>query len=181
MRALAHPTRLALIEALVREGPLTATQAANLLGDSPGNISWHLQVLARYGYIEETGTGRGRSRPWRLVALGQRFGATSASSAGVVAASDALESLVHEQGVERLRQWRANRRSLQSDWRDVGFHSNSLTYLTPEELNDLGEEVTRALHRYRDRTLDRSLRPAGSAPVALVAWGHPLPPSSSGN
>jgi DNA-binding transcriptional ArsR family regulator len=46
MRALAHPVRLALLEALRREGPLTATSAAELLDDSPGNMSWHLQTLA---------------------------------------------------------------------------------------------------------------------------------------
>ncbi len=69
MRALAHPVRLALLEALRREGPLTATRAAELLDDSPGNMSWHLQTLAKYGFVEEAGGGRGRSRPWRVVSL----------------------------------------------------------------------------------------------------------------
>ena len=31
VRALAHPVRIALLEALLREGPLTATEAAELL------------------------------------------------------------------------------------------------------------------------------------------------------
>jgi predicted transcriptional regulator len=68
MRAVAHPMRIALLEALHREGPLTATRAAELLDDSPGNMSWHLQTLAKYGFVEEAGGGRGRSRPWRRVA-----------------------------------------------------------------------------------------------------------------
>lgn len=69
MRALAHPVRIALLEALRRDGPLTATRAAELLDDSPGNMSWHLQTLAKYGFVEEAGGGRGRSRPWRAVSL----------------------------------------------------------------------------------------------------------------
>ncbi len=47
MRAFAHPVRIALIEALRREGALTATRAAEILDDSPGNMSWHLQTLAK--------------------------------------------------------------------------------------------------------------------------------------
>src|ERR1700727_2212659 len=66
MRALAHPLRVALLEAIRRDGEITATRAAELLGESPGNMSWHLQTLAKYGFVEETGDGRGRSRPWRV-------------------------------------------------------------------------------------------------------------------
>ena len=47
MRALAHPLRVALLEVMRRDGEITATQAAELLGESPGNMSWHLQTLAK--------------------------------------------------------------------------------------------------------------------------------------
>ena len=73
IRALAHPVRIALLEALVREGPLTATEAAELLADSPGNMSWHLQTLAKYGFVEEADGGVGRRRPWRRVAIGTEY------------------------------------------------------------------------------------------------------------
>src|SRR5271154_2933830 len=64
MRALAHPIRIALLEILgVRT--LTATQASELLGESPANCAFHLRTLARYGFVEEAGGGRGRERPWR--------------------------------------------------------------------------------------------------------------------
>src|ERR1700749_2310784 len=83
MRALAHPTRLALLELLGREGELTAARAAELLDDSPGNMSWHLQTLAKYGFVEETGEGKGRSRPWRLASEGQSFETGVADPEGV--------------------------------------------------------------------------------------------------
>src|SRR5215467_5092526 len=64
MRALAHPVRLALLEALAHAGTLTATQASELLGESPANCAFHLRTLAKYGYVEEAGGGKGRERPW---------------------------------------------------------------------------------------------------------------------
>jgi hypothetical protein len=33
-----------------------------MLDESPGNMSWHLQTLAKYGYVEEAGGGKGYSR-----------------------------------------------------------------------------------------------------------------------
>jgi DNA-binding transcriptional ArsR family regulator len=181
MRALAHPTRLAILEALEREGPLTATQAANLLDDSPGNISWHLQTLARYGFIEETGTRRGRTRPWRLVTLGQRFSTSDETSPGTRAAGEALASMMMERNFNRLRDYEANPASYPGPWRNAAFTTTVLTYLTPEELEALGDEVTTALDRFRERMLDRGKRPRGALPVQVVAFGHPLQPSKSGN
>ena len=65
IRALAHPVRMALLEALGHAGTLTATQASEMLGESPANCAFHLRTLAKYGFVEEAGGGRGRERPWR--------------------------------------------------------------------------------------------------------------------
>ena len=36
-----------------------------MLGESPANCAFHLRTLAKYGFVEEAGGGRGRERPWR--------------------------------------------------------------------------------------------------------------------
>jgi predicted ArsR family transcriptional regulator len=180
MRAVAHPLRIALLEALMREGPLTATQAAELLGDSPGNMSWHLQTLAKYGFVEEAGGGRGRSRPWQLVSHAHNFD-TSAVDAESSTAGDALESAFQERSYQRLREWWSSRRSYPLKWRRAAFSNDALTYLTAEEMRQLGEETAQLLLRYRDRTRDKAKRPKDALPVHLVAFGHPLTPTSSGN
>ena len=180
MRALAHPLRLALMEALLREGQLTATQAAELLGDSPGNMSWHLQTLARYGFVEEADGGHGRSRPWQRKARSMRF-SDETDDPELATAATALGQLFHERRLRRLDAWLATRQSFSLKWRREAFVSEQLTYLTAEELGALGEEITALLLRYRDRVVDRSLRPEGALPVSLVAFGHPLPPSPTGN
>jgi DNA-binding transcriptional ArsR family regulator len=180
MRALAHPVRLALLEAIGREGELTATRAAELLDESPGNMSWHLQTLARYGYIEETGGGKGRSRPWRRAAVSNRF-RTNAEDTEANAAGEALEAITADQAYSRLREWFARRASYPFEWRDAAFTADSVGYLTAEEMSELGDEIAGLFSRYRDRVLNKELRPADAEPVKLTAFGYPIPPTPTGN
>ena len=55
------------------EGPLTATQAGELIGEPPNTCSFHFRQLARYGFVEEAGPAPGRSRPWRLTTLRMHY------------------------------------------------------------------------------------------------------------
>src|SRR5579872_2886079 len=94
LRALAHPLRLKLVGVLRLHGPLTATRAGELLGESSASTSFHLRQLAKYGLVEEAGGGHGRERPWRATKLftdipeisrDPKVGAASALTRGVVA------------------------------------------------------------------------------------------------
>ena len=180
MRALAHPVRIALLEAIGREGELTATRAAEMLDESPGNMSWHLQTLAKYGYIEEAGGGKGRSRPWRLASVSNRF-ETTTEDPETHAAGDALESTFADQAYSRLRTWFARRASYPLTWRNAAFTADSIGYLTAEEMSAVGDEIAELFGRYRDRVVNKELRPADAQPVKLVAFGHPIPPTPTGN
>jgi DNA-binding transcriptional ArsR family regulator len=180
MRALAHPVRLALLEALVREGPLTATQAAVILDDSPGNMSWHLNVLAKYGFVEEAEGGRGRARPWRLVNLGTEF-TDQGDNPELTTAGETFTRVLNDRNYQRADQWVNTRNSYPIKWRKAAFSSNAITYLTSEELEELSNEMTELMTKYRERTYDISKRPKGSRPVSIVAFGNPIPPSPSGN
>src|SRR6202161_2950114 len=73
MRALAHPVRIALIEALTLGGAMTATEAGERIAESPTTCSFHLRQLAKYGLVEEAGGGKGRARPWRMTSIGMKF------------------------------------------------------------------------------------------------------------
>jgi DNA-binding transcriptional ArsR family regulator len=180
MRALAHPMRIALLEAIMREGSLTATRAAELLDDTPGNMSWHLQTLAKYGYIEEAGGGRGRSRPWRVVDVTYNFEAAQGDLEHA-AAEDALEATLHETAGGRLQAWWSQRRSYPAKWRRAAFSTYATTYLTAAELKQFNDDINKCLSPYVGRSHDKSQRPAGSEPVQIVAFGHPLPPTPEGN
>src|SRR5665213_2901547 len=180
VRALAHPVRLALLEALVREGPLTATEAAELLSDSPGNMSWHLQTLAKYGYVEEAEGGVGRRRPWRLVSVGTSYDEDPDDTELSVAATG-LTKLGNERAFDRLDRWMNERGGYPREWQHAWFSQNNISYLMPDELRQLGDDILEVILRYRDRTVHPELRPEGSIPVSILAYGFPIQPTPSGN
>ncbi len=73
LRALAHPLRWKLIDLIDSEQTATATRCAEVLGESVASCSYHLNMLAKYDYVEQALGGQGREKPWRLVSRGQSF------------------------------------------------------------------------------------------------------------
>jgi DNA-binding transcriptional ArsR family regulator len=179
MRALAHPLRVALLQAVRRDGEITATRAAELLGESPANMSWHLQTLAKYGFVEETGEGRGRSRPWRATRVSRSF-ETGMTDPETAAAGEALERTFLDRAYGQMREWWSHRLTYPVRWRRAAFMTDKVTYLTARELTAMMDEIVAIYDRYADRE-DESKRPAGALPVHLHAHGHPLLPTPSGN
>jgi len=80
MRALAHPTRLALLDHLHAVEQATATECALVVGDSPSSCSYHLRALGKWGFVEEGEKGAGRERPWRAAASRIEFAADGQAS-----------------------------------------------------------------------------------------------------
>lgn len=174
LRALAHPVRIALVEHLTLHGPLTATEAADVVGESPSACSFHLRQLAKYGFVEEVGDQPGRRRPWRITQLGLRFDTDSADPA-VRRAGAELGGALRERQIARYRTWLATRESWPESWRKAAVDSEFGFWLTPEELEALGSELLeRLLPLHRERLADPSLRPAGALPVELLLLGYPL-------
>jgi DNA-binding transcriptional ArsR family regulator len=179
MRALAHPVRLQLLELIHRDGQITATRAGEALGESPGNMSWHLQTLAKYGFIEEAEGGKGRSRPWRITSELSRISTTGADQS-TVAAGNALAGLMLDNNVERWRAWLAASDDYSEDWQKAALTISSMIYLTAAELQQLADELVAGFSRFAER-VDPERRPVDALPVELTAFAHPLPPTPSGN
>jgi DNA-binding MarR family transcriptional regulator len=179
LRALTHPVRIALLEALLLDGAQTATEAGERIGETPTTCSFHLRQLARYGFVEEAGGGHGRSRPWRLTAIGMSFAPASGDSEAKVASETALH-LFRERQLGRYETWRAQRGSYPAEWQDVASDSEYLFYLTPGELRQLNAEVHEVLMRWfrldGGRVANPDRRPSGSAPVELLLFDYPIAP-----
>jgi DNA-binding transcriptional ArsR family regulator len=180
MRALAHPTRVAAIELLSREGSMTATQLGEQLGESPANMSFHLRTLAKYGFVEEAPGGTGRERPWSRVGQANSWELDSDDALTASAAVGLARNLA-QRAFDRRTEWELTRSSYAKEWREASFECYGTTYLTADELLEVGEEMTRVLDRYSGRTADRDQRPAGAKPVTIAFHGHPLPPTPAGN
>jgi hypothetical protein len=175
MRAITHPVRLALIEALSLEGPLTATRAADVIGESPTTCSFHFRQLAKYGFVEQAATGPGRMRSWRLTRVGMRFTDLHEDPETRVAAR-ALSRTLRERSFGRLQAYYEDRSSYPVRWQEVTGSSDFTLHVTPDELRAVDEEVTAILHRYRDRIAHPECRPPDSLPVEVLLFAYPVSP-----
>jgi hypothetical protein len=185
IRALAHPLRWALLEALAEAGTLTATQASDMLGESPANCAFHLRTLAKYGFVEEAGGGRGRERPWRRSYDTLSWGRNS-EDPGATLAAQALDQVYMDRLLTRARRSLTSTASWPHDLDDALGTSSSRLYVTPAEARRLYEEISEAFDRLSaDRELtgrrDPERRPPDAVPVEFVLLsypilGSPLPP-----
>jgi DNA-binding transcriptional ArsR family regulator len=151
MRALAHPTRLALLDHLHAVGRATATECGAAVADSPSSCSYHLRALAKWGFVEEAEGGAGRERPWRPTATRIEFG------------SDGLEATVLRDELvarqqQRVRDALRHEHELPPRWRRAAQTSSATLSLTPLELEELGERFERLLDEYRGSTGRRGAR-----------------------
>jgi predicted ArsR family transcriptional regulator len=182
MRALAHPLRVALIEAIGQADTqtLTATEASELLGESPANCAFHLRTLAKYGFLEEAGGGRGRERPWRLRFRGIELVPPWQDPESRLAA-EAAASVWLDRWLARARDRLMRVLGYPPAWRDAALASQRGLYLTAQEATDLGDAMHQLFTPFQDRGEQPSLRPPGSLRYEVLLFGYPLtdPPGPS--
>lgn|SRR5262245_41982974 len=172
LRGIAHPLRLTLIGLLRREGPLTATQAAELLEVSDALASFHLRQLAKYGLVEEAGGGRGRERPWRATALFTELPG-STSTPEMAAATELLETLIAGRYFELLMAWIHHKPNEPEQWQEAAHFGDNILYVTAEELSELDRKIDELLEPFLPRLEDRAARPPGARPVTLLRLAFP--------
>jgi DNA-binding transcriptional ArsR family regulator len=180
IRALAHPVRIALIEVLSVYGPMTATEAGERIGESPTTCSFHLRQLARYGFVEEAGGGKGRARPWKMTSIGMTIPTTGEDAETEIAVAT-LTRLFRERQLARYQTWLETRSMYPVRWRKAVGDSDHVFWVTAEELEALNEELLSLLvPRFRERLTDPALRPDGALPVELLTFTFPVAPPSEG-
>jgi predicted transcriptional regulator len=173
LRALAHPIRLSLVGLLRVEGPLTATRAAELLGESSASMSFHLRQLAKYGLVEEAGGGKGRERPWRATAMFTNL-PDVAENPDLAVAAELLSSVIAERYLEDVMRWLEVRQAEPEEWQRVAQFGDTYLYLTPDELATLGEQTQQMMDQYIGRQNHPELRPAGARLVSYLHLAFPL-------
>ena len=179
LRALTHPVRLALLEALALEGPLTATAAGEQIGESPTTCSFHFRQLAKYGFVEEAESGPGRNRPWKIANAGMRFSDVTEDPETSVAAKS-LERMVFDRALGRLSSFINAKASFPKIWQEASQNMETILWVTPAELEAVTLEVMSTFNRFHDRISHASERPDGSLPVEALVFMYPvrLPGSS---
>ncbi len=163
IRALAHPARLAIIDALATGEELTATQCAELTGLSPSATAYHLKLLERYGFAEAAPPRPdGRERPWRASDRRTRVDVDVSTPAGASAAAAVAAAYIDSTRAIAV-EFTESASTEPAEWRDAAVLNTSNVWLTPEELHQVGEELAAVLGPYRGRK-----RRAGSRRVRVM-------------
>ena len=167
IRALSHPLRLDLIDAL-SEGPLTATECAQITGESVASCSFHLRMLAKYGFVVPDAR-RGRERPWRLVWSDQRLEPGDAES---LVAIREMAQVYLERATQRVRHWLARLPDEPDDWVTASTVVGGSLWVTAEEMRAMSQALQDVGEEFRGRHQDPSSRPAGARPVRVFSALH---------
>jgi DNA-binding transcriptional ArsR family regulator len=153
LRGLAHPLRVQICDRLGMHGPATATQLADVLGESSGATSYHLRQLEKYGFVEEDTTrGSGRERFWRRVPGGLQIDSTKFADSP--ATRDAAMLVVNEFQrfrLARAEHWRQTFEQWPREWAEHSAEGSFHVQLTAEEMGQLGEELDGVVSAWLDR------------------------------
>jgi DNA-binding transcriptional ArsR family regulator len=151
LKALAHPLRVRMLGTLRNDGPATATQLAQRLGESTGTTSWHLRQLAEHGFIEEDpDRGTRRDRWWRARArateLLVRDFTDQPELLGVIGIY--LQSVL-ENSFARAADFIAHGEEWSAAWQDAATFSDGTLRLDPAGLQALNEDLFAVIDRHR--------------------------------
>lgn len=166
IRALAHPARMAIINALSSGDELTATECAELTGLSPSATAYHLKLLERYDFAEPAPAREdGRERPWRATGRRTRVDLDSSTPAGAAAASAVMLAFI-DRSRAVAEEFAAAEYEEPEEWQDVAFLANADLWLTVEETRKVTAALAAILEPYRGRAL--ADRPDGARRVRVM-------------
>lgn len=171
MRALAHPTRIRMLE-LLRHEPLSASELARRLGIRFGSARFHLQQLVRGGLAHPAGDRRVRG------GLELLFSAPEDVRVDIDPAEPATTAAMHHALVvelgRRLRAAATDQRGGDSDLDVVSLREVRLTPDGREEAQRIAAEALRQI-----RALDTAPSDDDAEPVSLGLFLVRTPSGSS--
>ncbi|MFJ3879433.1 ArsR/SmtB family transcription factor [Streptomyces sp. NPDC090077] len=153
LRGLAHPLRMRMLAALRRDGPATASQLAERLGESSGSTSYHLRQLAAHGFVEDApGHGKGRERWWKAAHDGTAFD-ESLMYDDDPETRGAAGTFLHEIAAihaQETNTWLGDAHNWPKEWRSSSDLSDFTLRLTPAQSHELIHRVHELVNSYRD-------------------------------
>ncbi|MET9435222.1 winged helix-turn-helix domain-containing protein [Streptomyces sp. NPDC006551] len=155
LRGLAHPLRIQLLRALRHRGPATASQLAELLGESSGATSYHLRQLAAHGFVEDDPErGKGRERWWKAAQQGHVFDESLYKNPDPEVRG-AVELYLHEIATihtQELSTWIGTRDEWEEEWTVASDISDFTLHITPAQLRELDQKIHDLIAGYAKAT-----------------------------
>jgi DNA-binding transcriptional ArsR family regulator len=178
LRALSHPTRRRLLDALAVDGPSTVSGLAERLDQAVGNVSHHLKVMDEAGLVVKAPEHARdqRERWWQRAGTGFRWSETAfTASEASAAVADAASLLNLEHQLGKVRAWMAESETADQVWRDAAFSTDFWLQLTPDELGGLSRDLLELAERWRARTRHSDAASKRTS-VFVFARGMPAAP-----
>ncbi|MGA4844438.1 ArsR/SmtB family transcription factor [Streptomyces sp. G45] len=182
LRAFMNPLRMRLYRMLYAAGTATASQLAERVDETPSLVSYHLRKLAEHGFVTEADDAGsdGRERWWR-VASEDGWGFRDSDFADTPEGAAAVGAVTRGLFDIRAAQYRTyldQRAAWGEAWTDAAFSSEWLLDLTPDELNEMSDELEEVARRWRER--GKAARAAGDTDarehVSVHLYGFPFRP-----
>jgi Helix-turn-helix domain len=167
LRALAHPVRWKLIDVIAGEGTATVTRCAEVLGESTATCSYHLGILAKYGYISRVPAGPGRDKPWQLASPDLNL-SPPGRGAEADAASRAAAAAFLNHAMADLKESLVGPGARPGQDRAINKIMAVTRWLTAAEAQDMADELGAILDRYPGRE-DPAQRPPDACPTRILA------------
>ena len=175
LKALAHPLRVQIIEALSTYGEQTASGLAERLGESSGATSYHLRQLEKHGYVREVaGRGTGRERWWERVPGPIHLGSAELdeTEAGRAASRVIMREWLHHREVGLRDVIERGHEVLAPHWREALALQSASVHVTAEQLEKLNHDIVDLIIAFARE--HRGQRVAGSRPVHLQYYAYPV-------
>ena len=166
-KALAHPLRVQILDALSTYGSFTASGLAERLGESSGATSYHLRQLERHGFVREVeGKGTRRERWWERTPGAINIGSDDAlaTPAGRSAANMIFRQMRYNQDRMLTDFVERGPDELSQEWLHGSVVSNLNTRLTPDQMTEFVGEFS--------NLVDKFVTPNKHQQVANSTSGH---------
>lgn len=168
VRFLSHPVRAALLAVLRERGPMRATSAAQAVGQTPSNCSFHLRAMQAQGVVRRVAELSTPRRPvWELTGTVLNL-ATEDDS---VPAARVLGDLLALHTDQRAAAWRRQQAQAPASWRQASFEIDVVLSLPPHRLRQLGARLQEVIDEARELG---EQDPTRSRTVQVSVRGYPL-------
>ncbi|WP_199041453.1 winged helix-turn-helix domain-containing protein [Glycomyces salinus] len=153
LKAVAHPLRAKLLGSLRMDGPATASELARKFEESSGSTSYHLRVLAAFGFIaEDPEQPNARDRRW--LALHRFTSWNDRDFEGDPAGAEAARFLRRAQlevMVEDSERWESQMADWSDEWVAALGHSDLNYRLTAASVREVKDRFRAMLEELADR------------------------------
>jgi len=166
IKALTHPLRLRLMDLLRSGRELTATEAAELTGESVASCSFHLRQLAKFGVVEQA-ERRGREKPWKARDITLVLDAEGGDREDLVSAMAGARALL-QQSLASLERFMAAAPDEDPEWVRSSHMHTAGYWMTRDEYAGLADEVQAVLDREQESRTPETA-PEGSRFVRFLS------------